>query len=76
MKDQDSIQLTQREREILQLIAGENNSRQIAQILTISIRTVETHRKNLMNKLRVNNVAGLTKKAIQLGLLPNYTFQN
>lgn len=61
--------LTPREREILQLIAEEKNTKQISSILDISSKTVETHRKNIMQKLEIDNVAGLTKYAIREGLI-------
>jgi len=64
-----TIHLTKREREILKLIAEENSNKQIADKLFISLRTVETHRLNLTQKLAVKNTAGLVKEAIKLGLL-------
>ncbi len=57
--------LTRREKEILRLIASEYNNQQIADMLFISLRTVETHRYNLMQKLDVKNTAGLVKEAMQ-----------
>lgn len=56
--------LTLREREVLQLLLEEYNNRQIAEDLSISTRTVETHRKNIMLKLNVKNNIGLIKKAL------------
>ena len=56
--------LTLREREVLQLLLDEESNRQIGEILNISIRTVETHRKNIMLKLDVKNNIGLIKKAL------------
>jgi DNA-binding NarL/FixJ family response regulator len=64
-----SIHLTKREKEILKLIAEENSNQQIAGKLFISLRTVETHRLNLSQKLSVKNTAGLVKEAIRLGLI-------
>ncbi len=61
--------LTGRERQILRLVARGLTSRQIGQDLRISPRTVETHRQNIMRKLEVRNVAGLTRVALHLGLL-------
>ena len=55
--------LTAREVEILKLVTKELNSRQIAEILFISERTVETHRKNIMKKTGATNLAGLVKFA-------------
>lgn len=53
--------LTEREVEILELIAGEMTNKEIAAILFISPRTVETHRRNLIHKLKVKNTAGLMR---------------
>lgn len=60
--------LSQREREVLQLMAEGNTTKQIALRLHISPKTVEGHRLRLMNKLDIDNVAQLTKYAIQEGL--------
>lgn len=61
--------LTGREREILQLIAEGMNHQQIADLLHISIRTVDTHRNNILKKLDVHNTAGLVLYAIKNGIL-------
>ena len=61
--------LTNREREILQMIAEGNTNHQIAQKLFISVRTVEFHRANIIEKLGVHDTAGLVKKAIQMRLI-------
>lgn len=58
-------QLTPREREVLQLVAEGNTNRQIAVLLTISVKTVEKHRYNLMDKLNIRDVAGLVRFAIE-----------
>jgi DNA-binding NarL/FixJ family response regulator len=63
------IPLTRREKEILKLIAEEHSNQEIADLLFISLRTVETHRLNLTQKLAVKNTAGLVKEAIKRGLL-------
>jgi len=60
--------LTAREREVLQLLAEGNATRQIAALLHVSVKTVETHRQQIMNKLGINNVADLIKYAIREGL--------
>jgi DNA-binding NarL/FixJ family response regulator len=60
--------LTPREREVLQLMAEGKSSRQIADHLIISIKTVETHRMQIMHKLQIFSVAELTKYAIREGL--------
>lgn len=64
--------LTRREEEILRLIAQEYTSAEIAGLLKISIRTVETHRKNLLIKTQASSVVGLLKYAIQQGWVPGY----
>jgi len=63
------VSLTNREMDILKLIAQEYSSREIGEQLFISINTVETHRKNLIRKLNVRNSIGLAKFAIQHNLL-------
>lgn len=64
-----AIRLTQRETEILNLIAKEYTNEQIAEELFISERTVETHRKNLFTKTKTKTVVGLIKYAFQHGLI-------
>ena len=59
--------LTVREREIMQLIAEGNSSKEIADLLYISVRTVETHRASLMRKLDLKNIADLVRYAISKG---------
>jgi DNA-binding NarL/FixJ family response regulator len=61
--------LTAREREILKLVAEGSSTRQIASRLELSVKTVDNHRTNLMRKLDVHNVAGLTRHAIEAGLI-------
>jgi len=61
--------LSERESEVLQLIAREFSNGEIAEKLFISIRTVDTHRRNLLEKLQVKNTAGLVKYAIEKGLI-------
>jgi two-component system, NarL family, response regulator NreC len=60
--------LTAREREILQLVAEGNSGPEIARDLAISERTVETHRQNIMTKLDIHTIAGLTRFALRHGL--------
>jgi DNA-binding NarL/FixJ family response regulator len=50
------------------LIAGGHSNREIAEQLTLSIRTIETHRQRIMNKLDIHSVAGLTKYSIAEGI--------
>ena len=64
----DITSLTSREREVLQLIAEGCTTRKIAGQLHLSQKTVETHRQNIMKKLDIHTVAGLTKIAIREGL--------
>jgi DNA-binding NarL/FixJ family response regulator len=61
--------LTQREREILKLLAEGHKNKDIADLLCISVKTVEKHRANLMDKLDLHNVAGLTALAAEKGLI-------
>jgi DNA-binding NarL/FixJ family response regulator len=63
-------QLTGRQREILQLIAEGQNTKQIGEILKISPKTVEYHRMKLMNCLNVHDVPGLVRFALRVGLIP------
>lgn len=66
----DSLdELTPRERQILQLIAESYTSKEIARKLDISVKTADTHRANLMKKLDVHDVAGLTRTAMAFGLI-------
>ena len=62
--------LSAREREILQLIAEGHGTKEMAQLLKVSPRTVETHRANLMNKLGIHHIAGLVRFAVRVGLAP------
>jgi DNA-binding NarL/FixJ family response regulator len=61
--------LTQREREILQLLAEGSTTKEIAAHLGVSVKTVETHRRNMMQKLNMRSIAELTKYAIREGLI-------
>ncbi len=61
--------LTEREREILTLIAEGLSTKGVAEKLFIAVRTVETHRKSIMEKLAVHNVAGMVRIAVQEGLV-------
>lgn len=60
--------LTVREREVLQLLAEGKSTKQIASTLNLSVKTVETHRQQIMDKLEIRTVAELTKYAIREGL--------
>lgn len=63
------VRISIREHEVLQLIAYEHTSQEIAERLFISNHTALSHRKNLMAKLNVRNTAGLVRKGFELGLI-------
>lgn len=63
-----SSELTMREREVLQLLAEGKKVKEIADTLFVSMKTVHVHRKHIMEKLDINNIAGLIKYAIKEGL--------
>lgn len=62
--------LSAREREVLQLVAEGKSSKQIAAVLHVSTKTVETHRRNIMDRLGLHSVAELTRYAITAGISP------
>jgi len=61
--------VSNREKEILKLVSQGQSNKMIADVLHISIRTVETHRLNLLRKLDVNNAAEMVKKGLEIGLI-------
>jgi DNA-binding NarL/FixJ family response regulator len=61
-------ELTEREREVLQLIAEGRSTKETALALHVSVKTIETHRRNIMQKLKVHSIAELTKYAVRSGL--------
>ena len=61
-------ELSPREREVLQLLAEGKSSKEIAEVLFLSTRTVETYRAQIMDKLNIRSIAGLTKYAVRHGL--------
>lgn len=63
-------QLTDRERQVLVLIAHGRSNKEIASQLDVGVRTIETHRERIMRRLDIHSVAGLTKYAIATGLIP------
>lgn len=67
--DENEIQLTKREIEVLKLIAEELKNHEIADTLFVSTRTVDTHRRNLLQKLNVKNTAGLVRYAVKAGIV-------
>ncbi len=64
-----SMQLTPREREVLQLIVEGRTMQDIADTLGISVKTVETHRYRLMDKLNIHHVTGLVRYAMKIGII-------
>jgi len=64
-----SKSISKKEREVLQLVAEGLKTRDIAQRLNLSVKTVESHRRNMMKKLSIFTIAGLTKFAIQEGII-------
>jgi DNA-binding NarL/FixJ family response regulator len=62
-------QLTSRQREILQLVAEGHSSKQIAGILKTSVKTMDSHRANIMDRLGIHNVPGLVRYAVRYGLV-------
>ena len=61
-------QLSDRERQVLQLLAEGNSTKETAFKLHVSVKTIESHRQNIMNKLGIRTLAGLTKFAVREGL--------
>jgi DNA-binding NarL/FixJ family response regulator len=62
-------QLTDRQREILQLLAEGKSNKEAARVLKLSVKTVETHRKQLMDRLDIHDIAGLVRFAIRAGIV-------
>ncbi len=69
--EESSDGLRPRQREILQLIAEGQTNQQMASTLNLSIKTIETHRAQLMDRLDIHDVAGLVRYAIRSGLIPS-----
>jgi DNA-binding NarL/FixJ family response regulator len=68
--------LTARESEVLQLVAEGSANKQIASVLSISVKTVEKHRTSLMKKLNIHDIASLTRYAISEGMVESCTQQD
>jgi DNA-binding NarL/FixJ family response regulator len=66
------MKLSMRQREILQLIAEGQTTKDIAQRLNLSVKTVETHRSQLMERLDIHDVPGLVRFAMRVGLIQLY----
>jgi len=62
-------QLTSKERQVLQLVAEGNATKEIARIMNLTSKTIESHRYRLMKKLGSSNVAGMVRHAVRLGLV-------
>jgi DNA-binding NarL/FixJ family response regulator len=73
LRKKSNHQLTSRETELLQLVAEGMANKQVASELGISIKTVEKHRQNLMEKLNIHDIAGLTCYAIAEGIIESST---
>ncbi|HQJ94264.1 MAG TPA: response regulator transcription factor, partial [Syntrophorhabdaceae bacterium] len=69
-KNEETVftKITAREREVLQLIAEGKSTKQIASFLNVSVKTIETHRQQIMEKLNIHSIAELTKYAIREGI--------
>jgi two-component system response regulator NreC len=67
--DLQSVALTSRERQVLQLVGEGHSTKQIAALLGISVKTADSHRAKLMDKLDIHQVAGLVRYAIRSGLI-------
>ncbi len=70
---EQSARLTQRQREILQMIAEGRSNPQIASTLGVSVKTVETHRAHVMERLDIHDIAGLVRYAVRTGLVDRGT---
>lgn len=69
MKTNPVQELTPRQREVLQLVAEGHSTKDIAQKLNLSVKTVDTHRTELMQRLDIHDIAGLVRYAIRIGLI-------
>jgi DNA-binding NarL/FixJ family response regulator len=67
--EQDEVVISNREKEVLHFVAKEFTNQEIAEEINVSLRTVETHKRNLIKKLKVKNVVGLVRFAIEQGHL-------
>lgn len=67
--DEELARLSDREREVLQLVAEGKSSKEVAQLLGVSVSTVESHRKHIMEKLDLHNTAAIVRFAIRKGLV-------
>jgi DNA-binding CsgD family transcriptional regulator len=65
-----ALELTVRQRQVLKLMAEGRSTREIASKLALSVKTIETHRGHLMQRLKLKSVAGLVRYAVSVGLVP------
>jgi two-component system response regulator NreC len=68
-RDSPSTELSAREREIVQLVAEGRSSKEVAGVLGVSLKTIESHRAAIMHKLRIQNLAELVRYAIRTGII-------
>ena len=68
-RDPHKVTITNKEQEVLNLLVMERTNQEIAEQLDCSVRTVDTHRRNIIKKLGVRNIVGLTKYALKHGLV-------
>ena len=71
VNDDDDVHITDREREVLKLIVNEFTNQEIAEKLFVSVRTIDAHRRNLLQKTGAKNTAGLVKYALKNKLFTN-----
>jgi DNA-binding NarL/FixJ family response regulator len=70
LKQRDALRkLSQRQRQVLQLIAAGNSTREVARRLGLSVKTVETHRAQVMKRLDIHELAGLVRYAVRVGIV-------
>lgn len=69
--DQAGVGLTPRQTEVLRLVALGQSSKEVARTLDLSLKTVETHRAQLMDRLDIHDLAGLVRYALRVGLISN-----
>lgn len=71
-KDLTIIELSDREKEVVRLIAEEHSTSEIADILCLSVHTINSHRKSILNKIGVKNAAGIFRYAVQTGIVKGF----
>ena len=71
-KDLTVIELTEREKEVVRLIAQEKSTAEIADVLNLSAHTINSHRKSILNKIGVKNATGIFRYAIQTGIVKGF----